>query len=373
MATHIPIFPASVPVSAHISTPAPAATIIPSGDGTTPLRDTFQRPLRDLRISVTDRCNFRCTYCMPRETFGSDYAFLPHSALLRFEEITRLAKLFVAQGVQKIRITGGEPLLRKELEKLIEMLAVLQTPEGKSVELTLTTNGALLQKKARLLKEAGLTRLTVSLDALDDTVFRAMNDADYSVAEVLQGINTAHAVGFENIKINMVVKRGTNDQEILPFARHFKGSGHIARFIEYMDVGNSNQWQLEHVVPSRDVIARIHAEFPLTSLDANYTGEVAERWRYVDGSGEIGVISSVTQPFCGDCTRARLSTEGKLFTCLFASHGVDLGAPLRQGSDDAQLQNIITRCWQARDDRYSMLRSSGLQDGKKIEMSYIGG
>jgi cyclic pyranopterin phosphate synthase len=369
MANHIPIIP--------VKTDRTILSKNTRMETTYPLTDTRGRALHDLRISVTDRCNFRCTYCMPREVFGGEYAFLPHSALLRFEEITRLAKLFVAGGVQKIRITGGEPLLRKQLEKLIEMLAGLQTPEGKPVELTLTTNGALLLKKARLLKEAGLTRLTVSLDALDDAVFRAMNDADYSVAEVLQGIDAAQAAGFENIKINMVVKRGVNDQEIVPLARHFKGSGHIARFIEFMDVGATNGWQLGHVVPSREVLDRITEHFPLETLQPNYPGEVAQRWRYRDGSGEVGVISSVTQAFCSSCTRARLSTDGKLFTCLFATQGTDLATPLRTGADDQQLENIIRHVWHGRDDRYSEQRSANTapstSPSNKVEMSYIGG
>ncbi len=365
MARHIPIFTASA------VTPAlAAAPVVPN---TTPLIDSMVRPLHDLRISVTDRCNFRCSYCMPKEVFDSQHAFLPHSALLRFEEITRLARLFVAAGVQKIRITGGEPLLRRQLEKLIALLAELRTPQGEALELTLTTNGALLPQKARLLKAAGLSRLTVSLDALDDATFRIMNDVDFPVADVLRGIDAAQDAGFEQIKINMVVKRGVNDGEIVPLARHFKGSGHIVRFIEFMDVGNTNQWRLDHVLPSHAVIEQIHAEFPLMPVQANYTGEVAQRWRYADGSGEIGVISSVTQPFCGSCTRARLSTEGKLFTCLFATQGIDLGAPLRQGADNQQLMALITECWKMRSDRYSMLRSSGLTDGKKVEMSYIGG
>ncbi len=365
MARHIPIF--TVPAVTDAAALAPVAT------SATPLIDSMARPLHDLRISVTDRCNFRCSYCMPKEVFDSHHAFLPHSALLRFEEITRLARLFVAAGVQKIRITGGEPLLRRQLEKLIALLAELRTPQGEMLELTLTTNGALLPQKARLLKAAGLSRLTVSLDALDDATFRTMNDVDFPVADVLRGIDAAQDAGFEQIKINMVVKRGVNDGEIVPLARHFKGSGNIVRFIEFMDVGNTNQWRLDHVLPSRDVIERLQAAFPLLPLDANYPGEVAQRWHYADGGGEIGVISSVTQAFCGSCTRARLSTEGKLFTCLFATQGLDLGAPLRQGVDNQQLMDMITQCWKKRSDRYSMLRSSGLTDGKKVEMSYIGG
>jgi cyclic pyranopterin phosphate synthase len=290
------------------------------------LHDTLARPLRDLRISVTDRCNFRCVYCMPRAVFDKDYAFLPHSALLSFEEIERLARLFVAHGVEKIRLTGGEPLLRKNLEFLIERLAQLTTPEGRPLDLTLTTNGSLLERKARSLKDAGLTRVTVSLDALDDTLFRRMNDADFAVADVLDGIAAAHAVGLAPVKVNMVVKRGTNDSEIVPMARHFKGSGTVLRFIEYMDVGTSNGWNMTEVLPSADVVTRIAEHFPLMPLEAHSAAETAQRWGYADGSGEVGVISSVTRAFCGSCTRARLSTEGKLYLCLFASSGHDLRA-----------------------------------------------
>ncbi|WP_341904728.1 GTP 3',8-cyclase MoaA [Polaromonas sp. YR568] len=344
------------------------------------LGDTLGRPLRDLRISVTDRCNFRCSYCMPREVFDKDYAFLPQTSLLSFEEITRLARIFVAHGVQKIRLTGGEPLLRKHLEVLIEMLAKLQTPEGKPLDITLTTNASLLAKKAQSLKDAGLQRVTVSLDALDDTIFRRMNDVDFPVADVLNGIEVAQKVGLAPIKVNMVVKRGTNEGEILPMARHFRHSGAVLRFIEYMDVGATNRWRMDEVLPSAEVIERIHAEFPVAPIDANYTGETAERWKYLDGGGEVGVISSVTQAFCSDCNRARLSTEGKLFLCLFASQGQDLRALLRGNYADDQISAAIGHIWQARDDRYSELRAALPPDAtppdssrKRVEMSYIGG
>jgi len=332
------------------------------------LVDTRGRHLHDLRISVTDRCNFRCTYCMPKEVFDKDYAYLPHGALLSFEEITRIARVFADQGVQKIRLTGGEPLLRKHIERLIEMLAAIP-----GIDLTLTTNGSLLAKKARDLKSAGLNRVTVSLDAIDDATFKAMNDADYPVADVLAGIDAAAAAGLTPVKVNMVVKRGANDHAILPMARHFKGSGHILRFIEFMDVGASNGWRMDDVLPSADVIALINAEMPLVVADANYSGEVAERWRYRDGSGEVGVISSVTQAFCATCTRLRLSTEGMLYTCLFATDGYDLRSMLRGTADDAALTDAVRRIWQARSDRYSEIRTADTVRDSKIEMSYIGG
>ena len=345
------------------------------------LGDTLGRPLRDLRISVTDRCNFRCSYCMPKEVFDKHYSFLPHSSLLSFEEITRTAKLFVAHGVRKIRLTGGEPLLRKNLEVLVGMLSALRTPEGDPLDLTLTTNGSVLARKAQALKDAGLQRVTVSLDALDDTIFRRMNDADFPVHEVLEGIDAAQKAGLGPIKVNMVVKRGTNDAQILPMARHFKGTPIVLRFIEYMDVGATNGWRMDEVLPSADVVERINAEFPLEPISANVSGETAERWRYRDGSGEVGVISSVTQAFCHDCNRARLSTEGKLFLCLFASHGHDLRALLRGGHSDAQIAGAIGLIWQARDDRYSELRSAGGgvdtpgadARERRVEMHYIGG
>lgn len=331
------------------------------------LRDARGRAVRDLRISVTDRCNFRCVYCMPKTVFGRDYPFLPRADLLSFEEIERIARAFVAQGMEKIRITGGEPLLRHDLERLIEQLAKLP------VEITLTTNGSLLAKKAQTLKDAGLHRVTVSLDALDDGVFKRMSDVEYAVGDVLEGIEAAATAGLAPVKVNCVVKRGTNDDQILPLARHFRGSGQILRFIEYMDVGSSNGWKMDEVLPSAEVIARIAAEFPLAAIGANYAGEVAERWRYVDGSGEIGVISSVTQAFCSSCTRIRLSTEGKLYTCLFAQSGHDLRALLRSGSSDTGLAGAIAGIWRARGDRYSEIRTAETASAKKIEMSYIGG
>lgn len=353
--------------------PVPGAPETPSGL----LLDALGRPLHDLRISVTDRCNFRCVYCMPKEVFDKDYAYLPHGDLLSFEEITRVARLFIAHGVEKIRLTGGEPLLRKNLEGLVGMLRALPTPSGRPLDLTLTTNGSLLARKAQALKDAGLDRVTVSLDALDDTVFRRMNDVDFAVADVLHGLDAAHAAGLGPIKVNMVVKRGTNEDQILPMARHFKGSPFILRFIEYMDVGASNGWNMDEVIPSAEVVRRIGLELPLAPLAANYSGETAARWRYLDGSGEVGVISSVTQAFCHDCTRLRLSTEGKLYTCLFATRGHDLRSLLRGERSDADIAGAIAQLWRGRADRYSETRtveSSGLaRSGKKVEMSYIGG
>ena len=320
------------------------------------IADRLGRPLRDLRISVTDRCNFRCSYCMPKEVFDKNHQFLPHAELLSFEEITRLAHVFSLHGVHKLRLTGGEPLLRKNLEVLIEQLSRLRTPEGAPLDLTLTTNASLLARKARLLKDAGLKRITVSLDALDDAVFRRMNDVDFPVAEVLQGIEAAIAAGLAPIKVNMVVKRGSNDQEIVPMARFFRdhyGGQVVLRFIEFMDVGVTNGWRMDEVLPSADVVARIHEHFPLRALEPTAIGETAERWGYADGRGEIGVISSVTQAFCGDCNRARLSTEGKLYLCLFASHGHDLRALLRDpaGYSDAQIAAAIGHVWHHREDR----------------------
>jgi cyclic pyranopterin phosphate synthase len=345
------------------------------------LQDRRGRPLHDLRISVTDRCNFRCSYCMPKEVFDKDHRFLPHAELLSFEEITRLARLFTLHGVRKLRLTGGEPLLRKNLEILIGQLAALRTPEGEPLDITLTTNASLLARKAQVLKDAGLQRITVSLDALDDAVFRRMNDVDFPVADVLAGIEAAVAVGLAPVKVNMVVKRGTNDQEIVPMARFFRehfGGAVTLRFIEYMDVGVTNGWRMDEVLPSAQVVERIHAEHPLRALQASAPGETAERWGYADGRGEIGVISSVTQAFCGDCNRARLSTEGKLYLCLFASHGHDLRTLLRDpaGYSDAQIAAAIGLVWQARDDRYSELRGSAAGAtlaAAKVEMSYIGG
>jgi GTP 3',8-cyclase len=335
--------------------------------------DTLARPLRDLRISVTDRCNFRCVYCMPRATFGADYPFLPHHQLLSLEEIERLARLFVAHGVEKIRLTGGEPLLRKNLEFLIERLARLSTPDGRPLDLTLTTNGALLARRARGLRDAGLQRVTVSLDALDEALFKRMNDADFAAADVLAGIEAAQAAGLAPLKVNMVVKRGTNDGEIMPMARYFRGTGVTLRFIEYMDVGTSNGWNMAEVLPSSEVLARIAEVFPLEPMAAHDPAETAKRWRYADGAGEIGLISSVTQAFCGDCTRARLSTDGKLYLCLFASQGHDLRGMLRGGASDLEIAGTLAQIWTARGDRYSQLRGQQRQPGTRVEMSYIGG
>jgi cyclic pyranopterin phosphate synthase len=331
------------------------------------LADTRGRPLRDLRISVTDRCNFRCIYCMPREVFDADHKFLPHSAILTFEEVARLAGIFVGLGVRKLRLTGGEPLVRRGVDRLVAMLAPL------GADLTLTTNGSLLARQARALKDAGLNRITVSLDSLDEATFRAINDADFPVADVLNAIDVAAATGFAPIKVNTVVKRGVNDGEIVAMARHFRGSGHIVRFIEFMDVGSTNGWRMDDVVPSGEVVRRISEVFPLEPLDPNYPGEVAERWRYRDGAGEIGVISSVTQAFCASCNRLRLSTEGSLFTCLFAQNGHDLKSLLRGGASDAEIVNEIAAVWRARDDRYSEIRTAETAKQRKVEMSYIGG
>jgi len=351
-------------VDGRQSLPVPAPRPRPAGA----VRDTLGRGLRDLRISVTDRCNFRCTYCMPKDVFGPDYAFLPRSEVLSFEEITRLARIFKDHGIEKIRLTGGEPLLRRNLERLIEMLAALG-----GLDLTLTTNGSLLAKKARSLAAAGLNRVTVSLDALDDATFKAMNDVDFPVEKVLEGIDAAAEAGLAPVKINMVVKRGVNEHAVLPMARHFKGSNHIVRFIEFMDVGASNGWRMDDVVPSADIVRMIDAEAPLLPADPNHEGEVAERWRYRDGTGEIGVISSVTQAFCRSCNRARLSTEGRLYTCLFATAGYDLREPLRRGDDDAAIREAVARIWSVRGDRYSEIRTAETARLRKIEMSYIGG
>jgi cyclic pyranopterin phosphate synthase len=362
-----------IPIAEHryaASLPhVPGSPAAPNGR----LLDARGRPLHDLRISVTDRCNFRCTYCMPKSVFDKDYAFLPQSSLLSFEEIVRLVRVFAAHGTEKLRLTGGEPLLRKNLDRLIAMLAELRTPAGAPLDLTLTTNGSLLGRMAGPLREAGLRRITVSLDALDDATFRAMNDVDYPVADVLGGIDAAAASGFTQIKVNMVVKRGVNDDQIVPMARHFRGAGHILRFIEFMDVGASNGWRMDDVVPSRQVIDAIDAVHPLEPMGANYPGEVAERWRYRDGGGEIGVIASVTQPFCSACSRARLSTEGRLYTCLFAQTGHDLRGLLRGGYDDAQISGALGHLWRQRDDRYSEIRTAETARARKIEMSYIGG
>jgi GTP 3',8-cyclase len=332
------------------------------------LVDTLGRPVRDLRISVTDRCNFRCIYCMPKEVFGRDYPFLPRAELLTFEEIERVARVFAGLGVEKIRITGGEPLVRRDLETLVGLLARLE-----GLDLTLTTNGSLLAGKAAALEKAGLKRITVSLDSLDDGVFRAMNDVDFPVTRVLEGIDAALAAGLAPVKVNVVVKRGLNEESVLPMARHFRGTGVVLRFIEFMDVGHSNGWRLDDVVPSAEIVAAIDAELPLEPVEPAYRGEVANRWRYRDGSGEIGVISSVTQPFCGDCTRARLSADGRVYTCLFAVKGHDLRALLRDGASDEELTAAIADIWRARTDRYSELRSAATADLQKVEMSYIGG
>jgi GTP 3',8-cyclase len=333
-----------------------------------PVLDTLGRPVRDLRISVTDRCNFRCVYCMPKEVYGRSYRFLERRQLLTFEEIERLSRVFASLGVEKIRLTGGEPLLRRELERLVEMLGAIP-----GVDLTLTTNGSLLPQKARVLAEAGLRRVTVSLDSLDDHVFRAMNDVDVPVERVLTGIEAAAAAGLAPVKVNMVVKRGVNEDSVLPMARYFRGSGHILRFIEYMDVGHTNGWRLDDVVSAAEIVATIGAELPLEPIEPNYAGEVARRYRYRDGSGEIGVIASVTEPFCGACTRARLSAEGRLYTCLFATEGHDLRALVRGGASESDLAEEIGRVWRARADRYSELRSAETADLPKVEMSYIGG
>jgi cyclic pyranopterin phosphate synthase len=328
--------------------------------------DRLGRPLRDLRISVTDRCNFRCVYCMPKEVFGSDYRFLDRKELLSFEEIERVARVFVGLGVEKLRLTGGEPLVRKDVEQLVAKLAPL------GVELTLTTNASLLAVKAQALASAGLHRVTVSLDSLDDKTFQAMNDVDFPVARVLEGIEAAAAAGMP-VKVNAVVKRGLNEHAILPLARHFRAAGHTLRFIEYMDVGATNGWRLDDVVPAAEIVERISAEFPLEPVPPRYRGEVATRWRYRDGAGEIGVIASVTQPFCGDCTRARISAEGRLYTCLFAMRGHDLRALVRGGASDEELRAEIDRVWGARTDRYSELRTEQTAALPKVEMSYIGG
>ncbi len=328
--------------------------------------DRLGRPLHDLRISVTDRCNFRCVYCMPKDVFGRDYRFLERRELLSFEELERLARIFVGLGVEKLRITGGEPLVRRELERLVAMLAPL------GVDLTLTTNGSLLAAKARALADAGLRRVTVSLDSLDDAVFRAMNDVEFPVERVLAGIEAAAAAGLP-VKVNMIVKRGLNDGDVVEMARYFRGSGHVLRFIEYMDVGHTNGWRLDDVVPAAEIVESVGSEFPLEPVEPAYRGEVARRYRYGDGAGEIGVIASVTQPFCGDCTRARLSAEGRLYTCLFAVRGHDLRAALRGSASDEELAAAVSGIWRRRSDRYSELRSSETSDLPKVEMSYIGG
>lgn len=336
--------------------------------------DRLQRPLRDLRISVTDRCNLRCSYCMPREVFGKDFIFLQRAALLSFEEIVRVAKIFLRLGVRKLRLSGGEPLMRHGVERLVEQLARLQTPDGQPVDIAMTTNGVLLARKAQALKDAGLSRLTVSLDGLSEATFRTMSDSTESVTRVLEGIARAQALGFAPIKVNTVVKRGVNEHEIVALAEHFRHSGVIVRFIEFMDVGSTNGWCMDDVVTAAEILERIGARHPIRPADPNYTGEVAKRWVYDDGGGEIGVIASVTQAFCHDCSRIRLSTDGKLYTCLFATEGTSLRDPLRAGADDAALAGLIEATWQQRGDRYSQLRHAATpRPGKKIEMSYIGG
>ena len=356
----------------------PQVDLVGLGRSTTAVTDSRSRRLGDLRLSVTDRCNFRCVYCMPKKIFGRDFMFMERDELLTFEEMTRLARIAVAHGVEKIRLTGGEPLLRKGLEELVGMLAELKTPDGGDIDIALTTNGSALASKAKSLKDAGLKRVTVSLDSLEDATFKALNDVDFPVANVLHGIEVAHEVGLGPIKINMVIKRGRNDQDIVAMARHFKGSPYIVRFIEFMDVGTSNGWRMAEVVPSAEVVSRINVELPLEAIAPSYAAETSARWRYRDGGGEIGVISSVTQAFCHSCTRARVSTEGKLFTCLFATGGHDLRALMRDGCSDEQLSTVMARIWRDRTDRYSELRSAKTSelratDKKKVEMSYIGG
>ncbi len=333
------------------------------------LTDAFDRPLRDLRISVTDRCNFRCTYCMPKEVFGPQYQFLQREELLTYEEIARLARIFVAQGIEKIRLTGGEPLVRRDLDQLIAQLAAIPGLR----DLTLTTNGSLLRAQAKKLKAAGLQRITVSLDSFDDDVFRKMNDVGVPVAQVLDGIEAAAEAGLSPIKVNAVVQRGVNDHTIVDLARHFKGTGHIVRFIEYMDVGATNGWRMDEVVPAREIVERINAVFPIEPAQENYRGEVAKRWRYKDGTGEIGVITSITEPFCGDCTRARLSPEGELYTCLFGTRGHDFRSLLRGGKSDEEIAAFLASVWRVRDDRYSEIRSEDTIGLRKVEMSHIGG
>ncbi len=338
------------------------------------IEDSLRRPLRDLRISVTDRCNLRCTYCMPREVFDHQHAYLPRSDLLSFEEVERLAKVFIRLGVQKIRLTGGEPLLRRGIEHLIEKLAKLHDPSGIPIEIALTTNAVLLSSKAQSLKDAGLSRISISLDGLSEAVFQRMSDSNISVSTVLDGIAAAQRVGFSPLKVNMVLKRGVNDHEIIPMAEHFRNSGIILRLIEYMDVGCSNGWRMVDVVTAKEIHQRIHQLYPLQELEPSYPGEVAKRWRYADGCGEIGLVASVTQAFCSGCTRARLSTNGMLYTCLFATDGADLREPLRRGADDHLMGSLITQYWQRRTDQYSQLRHTvAAGTRQKIEMSYIGG
>jgi cyclic pyranopterin phosphate synthase len=343
------------------------------GTAEAPIADQLGRPLHDLRISVTDRCNFRCTYCMPKEIFGPDFAFLPRDQILTFEEIERLARAFIALGAEKLRITGGEPLIRRDLPVLIGKLAALRRPDGRPLDLTLTTNGSALRRLAAPLRDAGLGRVTVSLDSLDDATFAEMNGVDFPVARVLDGIEAAQEVGLGPVKVNMVVRRGMNESSIVPMARWARDAGVILRFIEYMDVGHTNGWRLDDVVPASEVLAAIDAALPLVALPSQYRGEVAGRWAYRDGSGEVGVIASVSQPFCGDCTRARLSAEGKLYTCLFSADGHDLRAVVRSEATDDDLREAIARIWRVRDDRYSELRTEATADLPRVEMFAMGG
>ena len=365
----------------HDTAPVPASEPVPGAapssgtafDGRPGVTDGFGRALRDLRISVTDRCNFRCTYCMPAEVFGRDFAFLPHDQVLDFEELARLARLFVDLGVRKLRITGGEPLVRRDLPLLVGLLAALRTPDGSPVDLTLTTNGSALTALAGPLAAAGLGRITVSLDSLDEAVFGRMNGVGFPVARVLDGIAAARTAGLAPLKVNTVIRRGVNEASILPIARWAREEGVILRFIEYMDVGHSNGWRLDDVVTAEEILAQIDAELPLEPVSPEYRGEVAGRYRYRDGSGELGVIASVTRPFCGDCTRARLSAEGHLYTCLFAVHGVDLKTPMRSGETDAELEARVRAVWAGRTDRYSELRSEATERLPKVEMFALGG
>ncbi len=363
--TVIPIFDARRNV-------LPAQNLHAAMNNDDPLIDKRGRAMRDLRISVTDRCNFRCTYCMPKDVFDNSYQYLPHQEVLTFEEIARIAKVAVSLGVRKLRLTGGEPLMRKGIETLITMLAALRA-DAADLDITLTTNGAALAAKAVALKAAGLNRLTISLDSLDDATFRAMNDVNFPVANVLKAIETAAAAGFTDTKINMVVKRGVNDSHIIDMARYFKGTPNIVRFIEYMDVGATNGWRMDDVIASADIVQQINAVFPLVAAHASHQGEVATRWKYADGQGEIGVISSVTEAFCASCTRARLSTDGALYTCLFAQRGTDLKTLLRSGADDATLRHALATIWIPRDDNYSEIRTAETTTRAKVEMSFIGG
>ncbi len=337
-----------------------------------PLLDRLERPLETLRVSITDRCNFRCVYCMPKEVFGRDYAFLERRELLTFEELARVVGIFAGLGVRTVRLTGGEPLVRRHVENLVELLSAIETPNGDRLELALTTNGSLLAQKAETLAAAGLSRVTVSLDSLDNAAFRAMNDVDFPVQQVLDGIDAAAAAGLP-VKVNAVVKRGANDEDILELAAHFRGSGHILRFIEYMDVGSTNGWQLEDVVSAEEIVRRISEQWPLEPVAPERADSTARRWRYLDGAGEVGVIASVTQPFCGGCSRARLSAEGRLYTCLFAARGHDLRAPLRLGASDEEIAEQLRGIWSSRTDRYSELRTAETAASAKVEMSYIGG